>query len=158
MNLNRREFLRLSAAAALAPVTGAAAPLATVERRNGMPYRELGATGERVSLLCLGGYHIGVDRLTDDESIRLMRHEPPYAPHIEEAFDIPVELDEDVVERPQEKIPLLPIAERLKGFPEVEQVYSSEQALSEACRCLRCDVQIEEEVEEPLQPKSLAAS
>lgn len=38
-----------------------------------IPYRELGKTGERVSCVGMGGSHIGKEeRLSDDESIRLM--------------------------------------------------------------------------------------
>ena len=38
--------------------------------KDGMPYRELGKTGEKVSLLCVGGYHIG--RPDEATAIRLM--------------------------------------------------------------------------------------
>ncbi len=38
-----------------------------------MIYRTLGQTGERVSALGLGGYHIGKSDLSEDESIRLIR-------------------------------------------------------------------------------------
>jgi predicted aldo/keto reductase-like oxidoreductase len=65
----RRDFLRLATAAAAGLVLPG--PPATAEVRNGMPYRTLGKTGEAVSLLCLGGYHIGVP--SEDESIRIMR-------------------------------------------------------------------------------------
>lgn len=71
MRLGRRDFLRLSALAATLASTGAAPE--PVERRNGMPYRVLGKTGAHVSLLCVGGYHIGQKSLTDEESIRLQR-------------------------------------------------------------------------------------
>jgi len=67
-DLDRRAFL----ASSLATMALAAAP-GWAERRNDMPYRTLGKTGEKVSLLCLGGYHIGVNTLTEEESIRLMR-------------------------------------------------------------------------------------
>jgi aryl-alcohol dehydrogenase-like predicted oxidoreductase len=40
---------------------------------NGMIYRTLGRTGERVSAIGLGGYHIGKSSLTDDEAIRIIR-------------------------------------------------------------------------------------
>lgn len=72
MNLSRRELLRISAATALAAALPA--PLATAEMHNGMPYRELGRTGERVSLLCMGGSHIGVSRLSDEDAIEMVRH------------------------------------------------------------------------------------
>jgi predicted aldo/keto reductase-like oxidoreductase len=67
-SINRRNFLYSS----LAGMALAAAP-GWADRRNGMPYRSLGKTGEMVSLLGVGGYHIGVDSLSDEESIALMR-------------------------------------------------------------------------------------
>ncbi len=69
MELPRRDFLKLAAASAA--MLGA--PPAVAERRNGMPYRTLGKTGEAVSLLCIGGSHIGHNVLSDDEAVRLMR-------------------------------------------------------------------------------------
>ncbi|HLI30742.1 MAG TPA: aldo/keto reductase [Terriglobia bacterium] len=42
------------------------------ETRQRMPYRTLGRTGEKVSLLGLGGYHIGV-QADEQESIRIIR-------------------------------------------------------------------------------------
>jgi aryl-alcohol dehydrogenase-like predicted oxidoreductase len=42
--------------------------------RNGdMLFRTLGRTGERVSAICLGGFHIAQHGLTEQESIRLVR-------------------------------------------------------------------------------------
>lgn len=38
-----------------------------------MPYRTLGRTGEKVSALGLGGFHIGLPVMTDDEAIRIIR-------------------------------------------------------------------------------------
>jgi predicted aldo/keto reductase-like oxidoreductase len=38
-----------------------------------MMYRTLGRTGERVSAIGMGGFHIGQPKLTDDEGIRLIR-------------------------------------------------------------------------------------
>ncbi|HVT91296.1 MAG TPA: aldo/keto reductase [Bryobacteraceae bacterium] len=62
--LRRREFLgslaTLSAAAALHG-----------EARDGVIYRNLGSTGERVSAIGLGGYHIGVP--SQEEGIRIIR-------------------------------------------------------------------------------------
>ena len=71
MKLSRRDFFKVSAVAAAVTSLGGAPP--TVDTQNGMPYRMLGRTGEKVSLLCLGGNHIGVDTLRDEESIRIMR-------------------------------------------------------------------------------------
>ena len=41
------------------------------ERRGDMLYRTLGRTGERVSLIGLGGFHIGMKSLDDAQSVRL---------------------------------------------------------------------------------------
>jgi predicted aldo/keto reductase-like oxidoreductase len=71
MPLNRREFIKISAA------TTAALSLGTfklnADHKNGIPYRVLGKTGLKVSLLSLGGHTIGVEELTDKESIKIMR-------------------------------------------------------------------------------------
>jgi len=62
--MQRRDFLL---AAAAAP-----ALFAADERQGDMIYRKLGRTGERVSAIGLGGYHIGVPA-TEQESARLIR-------------------------------------------------------------------------------------
>ncbi len=71
---NRREFLnRLGLGVAGAGLGRRALADATaVEVRNGMPYRTLGRTGERVSLIGLGGAHIG-SQPTVAESVRIIR-------------------------------------------------------------------------------------
>jgi predicted aldo/keto reductase-like oxidoreductase len=38
-----------------------------------MPYRKLGRIGERVSIVGLGGYHIGMPSLLEREAIRIIR-------------------------------------------------------------------------------------
>jgi len=45
----------------------------TPDSSSGMIYRMLGQTGEKVSALGLGGYHVGKSELTDEESIHLIR-------------------------------------------------------------------------------------
>jgi predicted aldo/keto reductase-like oxidoreductase len=72
MNLDRRSFLQLSAAATAAAALGHSAHAA--ETVNGMPYRRLGKTNENVSLLGVGGYHIGHRDVTDEQAIAMMRH------------------------------------------------------------------------------------
>jgi aryl-alcohol dehydrogenase-like predicted oxidoreductase len=60
----------LPSAAAAAP-SGMQAATQTVT--NGVPHRKLGSTGEMVSMLGLGGSHIGQKNLSDSEAIQLMR-------------------------------------------------------------------------------------
>jgi aryl-alcohol dehydrogenase-like predicted oxidoreductase len=85
--MERRDFLKTAVAAAVPasvdqifgsralaadpqPAAQPAAPAATAGGE--MIYRPLGRTGEKVSLLGLGGSHIGRPR-DDDESVRIMR-------------------------------------------------------------------------------------
>jgi predicted aldo/keto reductase-like oxidoreductase len=44
----------------------------SAEERNGIPYRTLGRTGEKVSVIGLGGYHLGKQSVPE-ESIRIIR-------------------------------------------------------------------------------------
>ena len=73
---NRREFLEkmtLSVAGAGAAVSGNALAASPASAAPGdMPYRTLGSSGEKVSLLGLGGYHIGLQN-DEQESIRIVR-------------------------------------------------------------------------------------
>jgi len=67
--VSRREFLGMTAASFLAGTLNASA---TPDQHHGVPYRTLGRTGEKVSLVGLGGYHLG--RQSDvAESIRIIR-------------------------------------------------------------------------------------
>lgn len=63
--MQRREFI-----AALGALQAAASLEAATS--DGMIYRKLGSTGERVSAIGLGGYHIGVPK-DDNEGIRIIR-------------------------------------------------------------------------------------
>lgn len=67
--VSRREFLEAATITAL--MAGFPTPHA-VESRNGVPYRPLGRTGEGVSMVGLGGYHIGMQH-DERESIRIVR-------------------------------------------------------------------------------------
>src|SRR5260370_14389752 len=67
----RRKFLELSAATVVA--AGIGQPTRSVETKAGMPYRALGRTGARVSMVGIGGYHLGKPELDAQESIRIVR-------------------------------------------------------------------------------------
>jgi NADH-quinone oxidoreductase subunit F len=77
-----------------------------------------------------------------DADIRATNDEPTYAEPPEEAIDIPLIIDEETKDEPQVAMPELHAAERKLGFEEVELGYLREQAIREACRCLRCDAEI----------------
>lgn len=69
--IDRRGFLKTSAI-----VTGAAAAhryLYAEGAGAGIPTRALGRTGEHVSSIGLGGYHIGQSKLSDDAAVQLIR-------------------------------------------------------------------------------------
>lgn len=68
---NRREFMHTTLAGAAA--LGVTASLATADdsAAKGLATRPLGKTGEKVSLLCLGGWHIGAVK-DQDEAIKIM--------------------------------------------------------------------------------------
>jgi aryl-alcohol dehydrogenase-like predicted oxidoreductase len=74
--MKRRDFLKSATAAGIAATTSSsfAQTQALTKRPEapGMIYRELGTTGERVSAIGLGGYHIG-KQSNADESIALIR-------------------------------------------------------------------------------------
>src|ERR1700710_2607365 len=71
--VTRRHFLELSAAAAAAVVAAGSGGFAwAAEMRQGIPYRVLGRTGEKVSLVGGGGSHIGMQK-DEQESIRIIR-------------------------------------------------------------------------------------
>ncbi len=75
--MQRRDFIKTATTAAgLAASVSFFPSLAdadTSDRSSGMIYRTLGQTGEKVSALGLGGYHIGKSQLTEEESIQLIR-------------------------------------------------------------------------------------
>ena len=66
----RRRFLEVAAATMVTASFGQATP---AETKNRIPYRILGQTGEKVSLIGIGGYHLGRPGLEAEESIRIVR-------------------------------------------------------------------------------------
>lgn len=78
-----------------------------------------------------------------DEAIRERNGEEPFIPVVE-PIEIPKAVEEDIVEIPRIKIAEAEIDMRVCDFREVELGCSFEEALSEAGRCLRCDIEIEE--------------
>jgi uncharacterized protein len=68
--VSRRKFLGMTAASLLMAgrLSGAAKP----DSKNGIPYRTLGRSGEKVSLIGLGGYHLG-NQSDPEESMRIIR-------------------------------------------------------------------------------------
>jgi aryl-alcohol dehydrogenase-like predicted oxidoreductase len=68
-SLSRREFIGLAVAAALA----SGIPLSSHAESTGeIPYRTLGRTGQKVSAIGIGGYHMGMQK-EEQESIRIVR-------------------------------------------------------------------------------------
>lgn len=65
----RRDFLQAGLAGAA--VVGLAATACGEEDGKGLPTRPLGKTGEKVSILCLGGWHIGSVK-NQKEAIKIM--------------------------------------------------------------------------------------
>jgi predicted aldo/keto reductase-like oxidoreductase len=69
MGMDRRQALNLIAGAGVAAV--ARAQSSERAAQNGMMYRKLGSTGEHVSAIGLGGFHISVP--SEEEGIRIVR-------------------------------------------------------------------------------------
>ncbi len=68
--ISRRGFLGFAAASIFLAHDDQPSPRS--ESRNGIPYRTLGRSGEKVSLIGLGGYHLG-SQADPQESIRIIR-------------------------------------------------------------------------------------
>lgn len=67
----RREFLEFAAAGIVAATIGQEAW--GDQAKRDIPYRTLGRTGEKVSAVGIGGYHLGRPGVTEDESLRIVR-------------------------------------------------------------------------------------
>jgi uncharacterized protein len=69
--VSRRQFLETAAGAAI--LVGLPLPTATGETKGELPRRMLGRTGEKISVIGLGGYHLGKAELQESESVRITR-------------------------------------------------------------------------------------
>ena len=79
---SRREFLEQTVAtASLAALASAVLAGQDPPGASGLPTRVLGRTGQRVSIVCLGGWHIGAIK-DDAESVRLMHARPGRRHHL----------------------------------------------------------------------------
>jgi NADH-quinone oxidoreductase subunit F len=77
-----------------------------------------------------------------DGAIRAQNGEAAYEEPAEEKIVIPFVLDEENPEAPQTKMPEFHGPDRKKSFIEVELGFTLEDAVKEATRCLRCDVEV----------------
>ncbi|HWA95426.1 MAG TPA: aldo/keto reductase [Terracidiphilus sp.] len=68
--MDRREFVKAAGGAASVMALHSKA---YAKSNDGMLYRELGRTGEKVSVIGLGGYHIGKASIPEPDSIQLIR-------------------------------------------------------------------------------------
>src|SRR6202142_4457830 len=68
--VTRRDFLGMAVAATY--TAGSEKLSWTADSKAGIAYRALGRTGEKVSMVGIGGYHIGSQR-DEQESIRIIR-------------------------------------------------------------------------------------
>jgi NADH-quinone oxidoreductase subunit F len=77
-----------------------------------------------------------------DNAIRKANGEDAYEAPPEEKIDVPFIIDEESEELPQARMPELHGPDRKRNFKEVELGYLKDAAIKEACRCLRCDVEL----------------
>jgi aryl-alcohol dehydrogenase-like predicted oxidoreductase len=70
--MTRREFLRLALAATIVPAAGCGGEDG-MAADTAIPRRRLGSTGEAVTLVGLGGWHMARPGLSEQESVRIVR-------------------------------------------------------------------------------------
>ncbi len=97
-------------------------------------------TGPDTVIAAIAAGHQASDDI--DVAIRKANNEPAYEKPVQEKIDVPLVIDEDTVETPQMHMPEMGAATRKMSFAEVELGFSREDAIKEACRCLRCDAEL----------------
>ena len=97
-------------------------------------------TGPDTVIAAIGAGHQAADDI--DASIRKVNGEPAYEKPAMEKIDVPLIIDEDSEEAPQMPMPEMNHDTRKMSFVEVELGFNREDAIKEACRCLRCDAAI----------------
>ncbi len=97
-------------------------------------------TGPDTVIAAIAAGHQASDDI--DVAIRKANNEPAYEKPVQEKIDVPLVIDEDTVETPQLHMPEMGAATRKLSFAEVELGFSREDAIKEACRCLRCDAEL----------------
>lgn len=97
-------------------------------------------TGPDTAIGAIAAGHQAADDI--DAAIRKANGEPAYEKPAPEKIDIPLIIDEETVEAPQMAMPELHHDTRKTNFMEVELGFKREDAIQEACRCLRCDASV----------------
>ena len=97
-------------------------------------------TGPDTVIAAIGAGHQAADDI--DASIRKASGEPAYEKPALEKIDVPLIIDEESIEAPQMHMPEMNHDTRKMSFAEVELGFSREDAIKEACRCLRCDAAV----------------
>lgn len=98
------------------------------------------ATGPDTVIAAIAAGHQAADDI--DAAIRKANGEPAYEKPAKEKIDVPLEIDEETVEAPQMVMPEMHHDTRKTSFVEVELGFKPEDAIKEACRCLRCDAEL----------------
>ncbi|PKN10198.1 MAG: hydrogenase, partial [Deltaproteobacteria bacterium HGW-Deltaproteobacteria-5] len=97
-------------------------------------------TGPDTVIAAIGAGHQAADDI--DAAIRAANGEPAYEKPALEIIDVPLVIDEESIETPQMPMPEMHHDTRKTNFAEVELGFSREDAMKEACRCLRCDASV----------------
>jgi NADH-quinone oxidoreductase subunit F len=97
-------------------------------------------TGPATVIGAIAAGHQAADDI--DAAIRKANNEPAYEKPAREKIDVPLVIDEETVETPQAHMPEMNAEKRKMSFAEVELGFSREEAIKEACRCLRCDAEL----------------